>query len=139
MTKMNYDFDQLIDRSGTHSCKLDALPAGAPPDALSVWVADMDFPCAQPILDALHRRIDQKIFGYTLYDNDELKSAVTNWFMRRYTWEIPKKNIFFSPGVVPALAFLLDILSEEGARITLSSARSIIPSATKLKAHTGKL
>lgn len=111
---MQYNFDEIIDRGGTFSAKLDAMPEGSEADAISVWVADMDFACAQPILDALHTRIDKKIFGYTLYDNDELSDAVTGWFRRNYDWEIPRKDIFFSPGVVPALAFLLHILTEVG-------------------------
>ncbi len=111
---MKYNFDEMIDRSGTFAAKLDAMPEGAVEGSLSVWVADMDFACAQPILDALHARIDKKIFGYTMYSNDELSNAVTGWFRRNYDWEIPKEDIFFSPGVVPTLAFLLNILTEEG-------------------------
>lgn len=111
---MKYNFDEMIDRGGTFAAKLDAMPEGSAEDAISVWVADMDFACAPPILDALHARIDKKIFGYTLYNNDELSDAVTGWFHRNYDWDVPKEDIFFSPGVVPALAFLLHILTEEG-------------------------
>lgn len=111
---MKYNFDEPIDRSGTYAYKLDMLPAGSPPDALSVWVADMDFACAQPILDALHKRIDRKIFGYTWYGNPDLIGAVTAWFERRYGWKIAPDEIFFSPGIVPALAFLLMAISHEG-------------------------
>ncbi|MCQ4637719.1 pyridoxal phosphate-dependent aminotransferase [Anaerovorax odorimutans] len=111
---MKYDFDTPIDRKGTHSVKFDAMPPGVPEDALSLWVADMDLPCAQPILDALHQRIDRKIFGYTLYENDELKDAVTGWYQRRFGWQIEKDELFFSPGIVPAIAFLINCLTEEG-------------------------
>ncbi|MGL6201324.1 MAG: MalY/PatB family protein [Lachnospiraceae bacterium] len=116
---MIYNFDEMINRRGTFAAKIDALPAGSPEDALSVWVADMDFACAQPILDALHLRIEKKIFGYTLYNNVPLKDAVTGWFQRRYDWDIPKEDIFFSPGVVPALALLLDALTKEGDGIII--------------------
>ena len=109
-----YDLDQIIDRKGTYSCKWDQLPEGTPADALPLWVADMDFPCADPILEALHKRIDRQILGYSIYENDECKSAVTGWFKRRFNWDVEKNNIFFSPGVVPAIAFLLDILTKEG-------------------------
>ena len=47
---MKYNFDEVVDRRGTYSCKLEAMPEGAPEDALSVWVADMDFACAEPII-----------------------------------------------------------------------------------------
>lgn len=116
---MQYNFDEMNDRKGTYAAKLDALPQGAPADALSVWVADMDFACAEPVLKALHDRVDKKIFGYTLYDNDDLKTAVTGWFKRRFDWDIPKTDIFYSPGVVPALAFLLRALTEEGDGIII--------------------
>lgn len=116
---MQYNFDEIIDRRGTYAAKLDALPQGAPQDALSVWVADMDFACAEPVLKALHERIDKKIFGYTLYENEDLKNAVTGWLKRRFDWDVPKTDIFYSPGVVPALAFLLRALTEEGDGIII--------------------
>lgn len=116
---MKYDFDENVDRRGTYSCKLEALPAGAPADALSVWVADMDFACAEPVLKALHDRIDKRIFGYTIYDNADLKKAVTGWFERRYNWKVAGEDVFFSPGVVPALAFLIHMLTEKGDGIII--------------------
>jgi len=111
---LKYDFDELIDRTRTHSVKLDKLPEGAGADVMSLWIADMDFGCAKPIIDALHRRIDKRIFGYTLYDNEEIKGAICSWFLRRYGWNIEKSGIFFSPGIVPAIAFLIKIFTEEG-------------------------
>lgn len=116
---MKYNFDELVDRTGTYSCKLEALPGGAPSDAVSVWVADMDFACADPVIKALHDRIDQRIFGYTIYDNRDLKQAVTGWFERRYGWNISGEDIFFSPGVVPALAFLIHMLTKEGEGVII--------------------
>lgn len=116
---MKYDFDTPVDRRGTHTSKLDSMPEGAPKDALSMWVADMDLPCAEPIIRALHERIDKKIFGYTLYENEECKNAITGWYSRRFGWELNPKDIFFCPGVVPALAFLINILSDEGDGIII--------------------
>lgn len=111
---MKYDFDTPVDRQGTHAIKLDRLPEGAPQDAIPMWVADMDLPCAEPIIRALHERIERRIFGYTLYENEECREAVTGWYQRRFGWEISPEDIFFSPGVVPALAFLINVLTEEG-------------------------
>lgn len=111
---MRYNFDNITDRRNTHSTKLDALPAGVPKDALPLWVADMDFPCAQPILEAVKKRVDHSILGYTVNDNDEYKSAVISWFDRRYAWKINKGDIFYSPGVVPALAFMVEMLTVAG-------------------------
>ena len=47
---MKYNFDEIIDRSGTSATKMESLPKGCPDDALPLWVADMDFACAEPIL-----------------------------------------------------------------------------------------
>lgn len=116
---MIYNFDQVVDRRGTHSLKVDCLPEGAPADALSLWVADMDFPCADPILKALHNRVDRMIFGYTGYDHDEAKQAVIGWFKRRYDYEIAPEELFYCPGIVPAIGFLLNALSEEGDGIII--------------------
>ena len=113
-----YDFDTLIDRRGTYSSKWENMPAGNEPDALPLWVADMDFPTAKPILDALHERIDKQIFGYTLYDA-EIKDAVTGWFKKRYDWHVENSDLFFCPGLVTGIAMVLNILSEEGDGIII--------------------
>lgn len=111
---MKYNFDRVIDRKGTDSVKMDLLPQGAPDDSLSLWVADMDFACADPIIEALQKRIDHKIFGYTYYDNELCKEAVKGWFLRRFGWTIDKDTIFYCPGVVPAFSILINILTNEG-------------------------
>ena len=108
---MKYDFDKLIDRSGTYACKTDELPAGCPDDALPAWVADMDLPCAEPVLQAIKERADHPILGYTLY-TDEAKQPAVDWYKHRFGWEIDPKTMFFSPGVVPALGLLIEALTE---------------------------
>lgn len=118
---MKYDFDEIIDRSGTHAVKLENGPEGAPADSIMAWVADMDFTPPQPILDALGRRLDQRILGYTIYDNQKLKSAVTGWFRRRHDWEVSQEEIFYSPSVIPALSLLIQSLSEPGDGIIIQN------------------
>ena len=83
--------------------KVERLPKGADKDSLSLWIADMDFACAEPILKALHERIDRKIFGYTMYEADECMDAVTGWMKKRYGWEESRENLFFCPGIVAGL------------------------------------
>jgi len=119
---MIYDFDQVIDRKKTNSIKWEHYKdfiKGAPEDALPLWVADMDFPCAEPILKALHSRVDRQIFGYSAYRTDEYMDAVTGWFKRRFDWKIDESSIFYSPGVVTAVAVLIRILSEPGDGILI--------------------
>mgnify|MGYP005906922433 CR=1 FL=1 len=116
---MKYNFDEVIDRKGTHAVKVERLPKGADKDSLSLWIADMDFACAEPILKALHERIDRKIFGYTMYEADECMDAVTGWMKKRYGWEESRENLFFCPGVVAAYAALINLLTEPGDGIVL--------------------
>lgn len=116
---MKYNFDEIIDRSGTSATKMESLPKGCPDDALPLWVADMDFACAEPILKALHERIDKKIFGYTMYDTDECLGAVLNWYKKRYGWEEQKENLFFCGGIVSAYAVLLNLLTKEGEDVVI--------------------
>lgn len=117
---MRYDFDKIIDRSGTYACKTDDLPKGCPDDALPAWVADMDLPCAEPILKAIRQRVDHGIFGYTTYGNDsDVKEPAIQWYEKRFGWKIQKEELFFSPGVVPALGMLLQALTEAGDGIII--------------------
>ena len=115
---MKYNFDELIDRRGTYSCKTDDLPAGCSEDALPAWVADMDLPCPQPVLDAICRRAQHPVLGYTLYA-EEAKGPAVDWYRTRFGWEIDPKTMFSSPGVVPALGLLIQALTEPGDGIII--------------------
>jgi len=116
---MKYDFDTIIDRRGTDAIKIDSMPEGTPDDALSAWVADMDFACAPEILKALHDRLDRQILGYTMYGSDSYKKAVTGWFERRFGWKIEEEQLVYSPGIVTALGILVDILSKPGDQVVI--------------------
>lgn len=117
-----YNFDQLVERKNTNSIKWeyyqDYIPT-APPDALPLWVADMDFPCAEPIVQALRNRVDCQIFGYSNFRTPEYFGAVTGWFKRRFDWVVDNNNIFYSPGVVTAIAVLINILTKPGEGILI--------------------
>lgn len=132
------NFDQLIDRQGTFAVKHEALPEGAPRDSLALWVADMDFPVAPPIQRAMEKRLSHGIFGYTIYRSAELMEAVTGWYSRRYGWEINPENLFYSPGVVPALSILIQLLSQEGDGIIIQKP-VYYPFSLKIKANNRTL
>lgn len=119
---MKYDLDRLVDRKGTNSEKWDCIAQYFPKakkDALPLWVADMDFACAKPIQDALHARIEKEIYGYTDPNNEEYKEAVHHWFLRRFGWDFDVNDLFYSPGVVAALSYLIQILSSKGQGIVV--------------------
>lgn len=114
-----FDFDEIVDRTGTQSLKLEVLPEGCPKDALPMWVADMDFKCAPAIIEALQKRLNHGIFGYTVYEDQTLKQAVRSWFLNQYEWDVPNEQIVFSPGVVPAISFLLQALTQAGDKVVI--------------------
>lgn len=111
---MRYDFDRLIDRRNTNSLKFDfAVAQGRPADVLPLWVADMDFPAPQPVLDALRQRVDHGIFGYTGTKPDYY-AALSHWFSSRFGWETEPAWLVKTPGVVFALAIAIRALTQPG-------------------------
>lgn len=106
------DFDSIIDRRETGSYKWDDEP-DAPADMLPLWVADMDFRCAEPIIEALRRRVDHGIFGYT-YVPDAYYDAVTRWFSRRHGWNIDRRSMIYTSGVVPAVSAIIKAMTNPG-------------------------
>ena len=102
---MKYNFDEVIDRKNTDSMKWSASYLErhfGSADCVPLWVADMDFRTAQPVIDAVTERAGHGIYGYALA-GDEFYEAVIKWQKRRNGWEVKKEWIVFSPGVVPAL------------------------------------
>ena len=101
---MKYDFDEIIPRRGTNSYKWDSAGDA---DILPMWVADMDFRTAPPVVEALRKRVEHGIFGYVRVP-DAYYAAVTNWFARRHEWQIEKEWIIYTTGVVPALSAVIN-------------------------------
>ena len=92
------DFDTVHDRKNTNSLKWGAYPPGV----LPLWVADMDFRTAEPILKAMQDCIAHGIFGYES-DLKELRNTFIEWVLNRYQWTIQSEEILFVPGVVTGL------------------------------------
>ncbi len=107
---MTYDFDTIIPRRGTNCEKWDNMPND---EVLPMWVADMDFRTAPAIVDALHRRVDHGIFGYT-HVPDAYYEAVSRWFGQRHGWAIRQEDVIYTSGVVPAISAILKALTRPG-------------------------
>ncbi len=118
---VSYDFDRMIDRRGTLCEKYDFVEkyVGAA-DVLPMWVADMDFATPDFILDALRKRLEHPILGYT-EPGDGFYEAVTGWFGRRHLWETQREWYTFTPGVVTGLNLAIQAFSEEGDGVILQS------------------
>lgn len=109
-----YNFDELIDRTPFSTVKYDGRQAFfGNPDVLPLWVADMDFRTPDFIVDAMKKRMEHEIFGYTIRPGSYHQSIV-NWMKRRHNWEIRPEWISFSPGVVAGLTMAIEALSEPG-------------------------
>lgn len=109
---MRYDFDRTIERKGTDSIKWGLYPE----DVLPMWVADMDFVSAEPVITALRRRADHGIFGYSR-PSPILTGAIVERLQRKYGWGIAPPSVFFIPGIVTGLNIAFQAFSAPGDAI----------------------
>jgi cystathionine beta-lyase len=91
-----FDFDEIIDRRNTACLKWD----GQGGDYIPLWVADMDFKSPEPIINAIIKRTEHGVFGYT-HDGNALKEIIYNFYKKEYNYEIKKEWIVFIPSVMP--------------------------------------
>lgn len=118
---MQYNFDSIIDRSGNHAAKYDERGKKfGRDDVIPLWVADMDFKTAQPIIDALREKAEQGIFGYTTRPEFYF-DAICGWQERRNGWKIDKSLIGFCLGVVPALSTIVREFTEKGDKVLIQT------------------
>ena len=118
---MKYNFDEQHDRSINQSIKVDYVKdLFGSEDVLPMWVADMDFKAADPIIEALRNRLEQGIFGYTSL-NDNYFNAFIDWVSKRHEWKVQREWLTFSPGVVPSIIFAIQALTEVGDKIIIQS------------------
>lgn len=123
---MSYNFDKIIDRRNTNSASMEGfrgylfegyenLNFKYPDDELiKMWVADMEFETAPEILDAIHKRLDHGILGYTMVFDPSYNQAITNWIENRHGYRFKEEHIVGSKGVIPALFSLVSFLCGVG-------------------------
>jgi cysteine-S-conjugate beta-lyase len=116
---MKYDLDSVCDRKNTDCAKWDYVkPIFGHEDVLPLWVADMDFPAAQPIVDALKKRAEHPFYGYTQPGTKVLDSVVDR-LQRKFGWKIEPEWIVFTPGVIPALNVAVRAFTRSGDEVIL--------------------
>lgn len=135
---MSFDFDKVVDRRNTLSEKYDfAVERGKPADVLPFWVADMDFPVAPCIHDALIKAVNHGIFGYS-----EVKKpyfdALHHWYQTYFGWDVKENWLVKTPGVVYALCAAIRGLTKEGDAILIQQP-VYYPFMNSIKANKRKL
>lgn len=114
---MKFDFDTPVDRRETNSYKWDTLPEEG---LIPLWVADMDFRTAPCIIEALKKRVEHGVFGYTAVP-DSYYDSVIRWFGSRHSLNLNKEEIIYTSGVVPAISAIIKALAKPGDKVVVQT------------------
>lgn len=116
---MKYDFNEITDRSGTASFKYDMRGHIFHTDnVIPMWVADMDFKTPPFIIDALRKRLDHEIMGYSCIMPSFAASAC-DWILKRHKWQVDPEWVRFTPGVVPAITMAVLAYTKPGEKVII--------------------
>lgn len=116
---MKYDFDKIIDRSGSGDLKHEALlPRWGRKDLLPLWVADMDFETPAFITDAIKDRLEHSLFGYTVEPEDFLPS-IMDWVRDHHQWDVKREWIRFIPGIVKGIGMVINVFTKEDEKVII--------------------
>ena len=119
---MKYNFNRFIDRKDSFSLKwskeaLQMVFKKDDDDLLPLWVADMDFECPKPVVDALKKEAEGGVYGYNWHGTPKYLDAITGWMDRRHLWKVDPKWIVYSPGIVPAINMMVQTYSNIGDKV----------------------
>lgn len=89
-------------------------------EILPMWVADMDFPVPEAVINAIKNRLKHPVFGYS-YEGDDCKKSIINWLARRHNWSVSSDSILFHQGVIPAIASILETFTNAGDKVCIST------------------
>lgn len=116
---MQYHFDQIVERRGTNSTKWDNNKTlFGRDDVLDMWIADMDFPCPEPVVRAIRERAEHPIYGYTFPSNGEYE-AIIGWCQRHYGWPVKREWVVYTAGVVNALYTAVRAFTHPGDEVVV--------------------
>lgn len=116
---MTYDFDKIIDRHGTGALALDVLQERyGKADLMPLWVADMNFATPQFITDAMKRRLDHSLFGYTVVPKD-FWPTVTRWIEAHHQWTVREEWMRFVPGIVKGIGFVVNVFVKPDEKVII--------------------
>jgi cystathionine beta-lyase len=116
---MRYNFDEIVDRRNTNSIKWDFMEDFfGEKEAIPLFIADMDFKTSPAIIDALVKRAEHGVFGYT-GGRDDYSSAVTGWFKRRRGWDVKPEWLVWSPHVMLSIYIATELFSQPGEKVII--------------------
>ena len=116
---MEYNFDEIIDRKNTDAIKVERCKAlFGTENVLPLWVADMDFKTPDFILDAIKKRLEHPVLGYSMPPRNMLPLFM-QWVKDHHQWELKRDWVGFVPGIVPALSFAVQSLTHTGDEIVV--------------------
>ena len=114
-----YEFDKIVDRSGSGAIKVDAVKKVFGKDGLTpMWVADMDFETPEFIVDAMKQRLDHPVFGYTA-EPEDFRPAIMDWIREHHGWKVESGWISYIPGIVKGIGMAINALLEKGDKIII--------------------
>lgn len=125
---LDYNFDEQIDRRGTHSCRWTLfVPAGREKaygdDYIYLACADMDFTCSNAVKRELQKVVDHNVYGYTILmpkDSDDYYDAVLHWFRHSRGWELKKGQVFYTPGSTGGARMALRAFTKPGDGVIIN-------------------
>lgn len=118
-TNIKYDFDKIIDRSGSGDLKHGVLQERyGRSDLLPLWVADMDFETPSFITDALQRRLEHSLFGYTVVP-EELWTTIIQWIKSHHQWEVERQWLTYIPGIVKGIGMAINVFVKEDEKVII--------------------
>jgi cystathionine beta-lyase len=114
-----YDFDEIIERKGTNCVKFDTLKDNyGNENLIPLWVADMDFRTPDFIVDAIKKRCDHEVFGYT-FPSDSYYKSIIDWVKYKHGWDIKKEWLSYIPGIVKGIGFVLQCFTKPGDKVII--------------------
>jgi len=127
---VGYDFDRVVDRRPTESNKWHKYPA----DVLPLWVADMDFRSPEPVIRALHERVEHGVFGYGS-DLPEFQEVFLDRLLKRYGWRVSPEALLVMPGVIPCFNLAARAFATPGDGLLLQT--PMYPPIRRVAANVG--
>jgi cystathionine beta-lyase len=119
MNNKTYNFDKVIDRSGSVDLKHEVLEERyGRGDLLPLWVADMDFETPEFITDALKERLNHSLFGYTI-EPVEYRPTIVNWIRSHHGWEINPEWLSYIPGIVKGIGMVINVFTKEDEKVII--------------------